>query len=355
MKALYITSIDTSSGKTAVCLGLGKRLQIEGKKVGYVKPISYEVAQLGGEAIDEDVTFVKNVLNLDLPPQELSAVVVTPEVLRDCLASPTPCNFEEQIVLAMEKAAVDKDVLLIEGGGSLRQGYVLNLSTPYVAELLGAKVLAVVRYTSQLTVLDDVLTAEFRLKDRLLGVIINRVPEEGAAFLAQQGISFLEKHGVPVFGVLPERRNLSSISVSELVDTLDAEVLAAEDRLEGLVEELMVGAMGAQEALSRFRAYRNKAVITGGDRTDMQLAALETSTACLILTGNLTPSASVIDRANDQHVPVLLVKRNTIETIEQIEKVFGKTRLGQAEKLAHFESLMAEHVDYRRLFKEMGL
>jgi BioD-like phosphotransacetylase family protein len=38
MKALYVTSLQSFSGKTAVCLALGRRLQKEGYKVGYFKP-----------------------------------------------------------------------------------------------------------------------------------------------------------------------------------------------------------------------------------------------------------------------------------------------------------------------------
>jgi len=40
MAALYITSVEPYSGKTAVSLGLAKQLQSRGKKVGYLKPLS---------------------------------------------------------------------------------------------------------------------------------------------------------------------------------------------------------------------------------------------------------------------------------------------------------------------------
>ena len=85
--------------------------------------------------------------------------------------------------------------------------------------------------------------------------------------------------------------------------------------------------------------------------TQRSSASLETSTSALVLTGNLRPSAAVLQRANELDVTVLLVATETLETIEKIERIFGKTRLGHAEKLAHFESLMAEYVNYRRLFE----
>ena len=132
---------------------------------------------------------------------------------------------------------------------------------------------------------------------------------------------------------------LSALTVGELIRLLDAEVLTKYQRAEALVENLTVGAMTAEAALSRFRRSSNKAVITGGDRTDIQLAALETSTTCLILTGNLRPSPLVIKQAEEFGISVLLVRTNTMETIEQIEKFFGKTRLGQTAKLKQFQTL----------------
>jgi len=62
----------------------------------------------------------------------------------------------------------------------------------------------------------------------------------------------------------------------------------------------MVGAMNVDSALAHFRRQPNKAVITGGDRPDIQLAALETSTRCLILTGNLPPNPLIIGRAKSE-------------------------------------------------------
>jgi hypothetical protein len=124
---------------------------------------------------------------------------------------------------------------------------------------------------------------------------------------------------------------------------------------DALVETFTVGAMTADAALSRFRRTKNKAVITGGDRTDIQLAALETPTELLILTGNLQPSPLIIQQAEMLNVPILLVKDNTMETVEIVERAYGKTRLGQPEKLETFMQLMAEHVDIAALYAALEL
>ena len=40
MKALYITSAETFSGKSALCIGLGLRFKQDGLNAGYMKPVS---------------------------------------------------------------------------------------------------------------------------------------------------------------------------------------------------------------------------------------------------------------------------------------------------------------------------
>lgn len=150
---------------------------------------------------------------------------------------------------------------------------------------------------------------KLRLGEQLIGILVYRVPSDQIEFIQQEAIPYLRNHGVEVFGVLPEVRSLAVLLVSEIIDVLDAEVLTDNYNPDTLIETLTIGAMTAEVALRRFRQQVKKAVITGGDRTDIQLAALETSTSCLILTGNLRPSPLVIKEANEfQHSGLIGVK-----------------------------------------------
>ncbi|UCH61220.1 MAG: phosphotransacetylase family protein [Anaerolineales bacterium] len=355
MKSLYITSVERYSGKTATCLAIGKRLLAAGYSVGYLKPLSLQPWRIAGHLADEDAAFVKEILQLELPAWELSPVVVTPEVLREHLQSQDATALIEQVQRACQSAGAGKDVLLLEGGASLREGYAVSLPTPAVADALDSQVLVILKYHDEVQILDDALASYQRLGPALKGILINRAPPEAITFLQQVAAPFLERRSIPVFGILPETRGLEALTIQELIDVLGAQVLTKEYRSEALVETLTVGAMTADAALSRFRKQTNKAVITGGDRTDIQLAALETSTTCLILTGNLHPSPLIVKQAEEFGVSVLLVPTNTMETVEAIEHIFGKTRLGQPSKLRQFEALLAEHFDLGRLYQALGL
>ena len=353
MNALFVTSVEPYSGKTAVCLALGKKLQARGKKVGYLKPMSTQPWRTPqGSLGDEDTGFVRRTLGIDIPE---SPIIVTSETLHERLQGGYQGMLLDQIKEAAEGAGRDVDLLLLEGGASLREGYAMGLSNIRLAEALGAPALVLVRCHKEMQIMDDALAARFRLGEQLLGVILNHVHDENSEFLEKIGKPFLEQEGVQVLGALPRRPQLSALSVQELRDLLEADVLSETYEPETLIETFTVGAMTAEAALARFRRQKNKAVITGGDRSDIQLAALETSTRALILTGNLQPSPIILQQADSLGVAVLLVHTDTIDTVDRIEQAYSRTRLGQPEKLEAFMELMEEHVNTEAVFSALGL
>ena len=75
MATLYVTSSQKITGKTLVSAGLGKHLQNDGKKVGFLKPI---VADDKGQASPEaknDATFMKKILALAESIDETSPII----------------------------------------------------------------------------------------------------------------------------------------------------------------------------------------------------------------------------------------------------------------------------------------
>jgi len=356
MKALYITSIEPFSGKTAVCLALGRRFKREGYEVGYFKPLSTQPWEpVPGRAADEDADFVRRTLDLPESTEDLIGVLLTPSLAREMRCGCAERDLMSEMREAYEKIK-EKDIILVEGGGSLREGVSLGLDPKSVTEMLDLQALAIIRYHNRVNQGDDCITAYRRLYDQLLGTMINAVPKREQKLSEKICTPCLEKQGIRVLGTIPFQEELQAISVDELAEVLNAEFLALPEKRDVLIERLIVGAMGVDQALPRIRRVSGaKALITGGDRSDMQLVGLEAATRCLILTGNLRPMPEVLRRAEEIGVPVLLVRQNTLETVEAIEAVFGKTRLGQESKLQQFETLFAENFDFDRLYELMGL
>jgi BioD-like phosphotransacetylase family protein len=136
---------------------------------------------------------------------------------------------------------------------------------------------------------------------------------------------------------------------------LGGEIISGEEKREELVENFSIGAMNIESALKYFRRVRNKAVITGGDRSDIQLAALETSTKCLILTGNLFPNEIIIGQAEEVGVPIILVKNDTLSTVERIETSLSRLRLRGERKVKRALELINKEVNFSLLYKKLGI
>jgi hypothetical protein len=287
--------------------------------------------------------------------ETIAPVMLTPQTVEAVLKGEEKTDFAAELQRAFTKVTKGRDVTLLEGGASLREGHIIDLPASYVADLLEAQELVVVKYTNDLQVMDDVLTARARHGDSVLGVVLNAVPRHRMPFVENVIKPALQKRGITVFATLPRERLLLSISVTELAECLNGEILCGHEYVGELVEHLMVGAMNVDSALTYFRRKPNKAVITGGDRPDIQLAALETSTKCLILTGNLRPSPIILGRAEEVGVPMILVKQDTLTTVEIIEQFFGKTRFHQEKKIQRFERMLDERFDFDTFYKESKL
>jgi len=352
--ALYITSTATFSGKSALCVGLLKRLQRDGFCAGYMKPVSAG-ARLTDSLLDEDAVYFKQAFVLPDALEDMVPVGITHQVVQEAMCGVASSDFPARLMTAYGRIAQGRDVVLLEGGCNLREGTLIGLPPAKVADLLGARELVVIRYIDDLQVLDDALVAKERLGATFVGAVVNAVARQQMPFLQEMVKPALESRGVAVLAILPHERLLQSISVGELVEFLSGEILCCRDKTEELVEHLMVGAMGVDSALSFFRRKPNKAVITGGDRSDIQLAALETSTKCLILTGDLRPSPIIQARAEEVGVPMILVRHDTMAAVEIVERYFGKTRFHQEKKVERFEEMLADRFDFDRLYVTLGL
>jgi BioD-like phosphotransacetylase family protein len=175
--------------------------------------------------------------------------------------------------------------------------------------------------------------------------VFNRVAPSEVPFVREVVRPYFEAGGIRVYGVLPVDPVMQSISVRALADGLRASVESGSDRLETMIERFCVGAMDVEGALRVFRRIPRKAVFTGGMRADIQLAALETDTRCLVLTGGVPPDERIRTRAAELGVPVLVVKEDTMTAVERFEQLLGRLRIREREKIERGVSLVRDRVD----------
>lgn len=357
MEVLYLASEQGYSGVSAFCIGLGVKLKKEGYKVGYMKPLGYMPVREDDLTTDVDAAFMWELLELGEPLRHAAPVVLTASRVEAALKGKRQ-DYAALLKRSFEAVSPGKDVFIMEGALNLHQGALLGISGFTVSELFQASVLLLERFDepfSETNVVDKVLCAKCRLGSRLKGVVINIVPSKRLEYVKDFIVPYLEEKGVPVLGAIRRLPILRSISIGRLAEGLGGQVLCARNKLDELVEGVMVGAMGAEHALEYFRRKPNLAVVTGGDRADVQVAALESRSKCLILTGNFRPSAVVLGEAEDLGIPMILVEYDSMTTAERAHWLIGHARTHEPQKLERLSGILDEYVDMDALYKLMKL
>ncbi|WP_265111440.1 phosphotransacetylase family protein [Halosolutus halophilus] len=340
---ILVSSLEESTGKTAITLALARLAEADGDSVGYMKPKGTRLESNVGKTLDEDPLLARELLDLDAEMHDLEPVVYSPTFVEQAIRGrEDPAELRDRVREAFETVSANHDRLFVEGGGRYDIGGIVELTDADLADVLDARVLLVAPYEVPGDV-DDVLAAVRTFGDRLDGVIFNDVPDAAYDQLETDIVPFLEGRGVSVYGVLPNERALSGVTVAELADELGAKRLV-EAGDDAYVERFSVGAMGADSALRHFRRTKDAAVITGGDRAEIHAAALEApGVRCLILTGGHRPSGAILGQATEKGVPILSVQTDTLTTVERAEDVVRSGRTRDAETIDRMERLLTDH------------
>jgi len=319
---LYITSWQKGDGKTLLCAGLGKYLIGEGKKIGYLRTVMPD-----GHAEDAraDATFMQQVLGLG----ESVQIIVTS---REKAAN--------EVKTACDKLSNGVDVVIVEGESSSE-----------VIKMLNAKTIVVESYADK----PGDINVYKEMGKNLLGVVLNKAPQNKIDNVSKEATARLNQADATLLGVLPEDRVLFAVTVGELTERIKGKILNSAEKSDELVESVMLGAMVVDHGPTYFGRKMNKAVVIRGDRPDMQLAALQTSTRCLILTGNIEPVQAVARQAEAGGVPVILTEGDTNSVAVEIEGVLSQTRFGQGKKMSRLTEIMGKQVNYSLLMQGMGL
>ena len=346
---ILVTSLEESTGKTAITLALATIAREKGATVGYMKPKGTRLESNVGKTLDEDPLLAQELLDLDDEIQDMEPVVYSPTFIEQAIRGrEKPEEIRSRVAEAFETLAADVDRLFVEGGGHLNLGGIIDLTDTDVAELLDARILLVAPYAIPGDS-DDVITAAATLGDRLEGVIFNDVADTAYDTLETEVVPFLEGRGISVLGVLPTEEELAGVTVGDLADELGATLLV-ENGTDTVVERFSVGAMGADSALRHLRRTKNAAVITGGDRADIHSAALEApGIKCLILTGGHRPSGAILGQAAQKAVPVISVQTDTLTTVERAEDIVRSGRTRDEATVERMQELLTDHADLESL------
>lgn len=328
---LYVTSDRPGAGKTSLAGALAAQLCGLGTKVGYIKPVSSIPKG------DPDVTLIWD--NVLAGHQEDGAVGPMPVGEWPLNAADT--TGLQEVVKALSDA---NQVVIVEGPSLVNSDGVVSRSAPDLADLLDGRVLLMIQYRQDLTS-DSVLEVCESFRNRLIGVLVNSVTRHKDHEVRQGIGSALESEGITFLGAIPEDRIMLSVTVDQIARHLDGRWVVGEQKAQDLVQEFLIGGNIMDQGITYFGRLHNKAVIVRGDRPDIQLAALSTSTICLVLTGGHEPIQYVHHQAEQQEVPLLVVQTDTMATAAALDAMIEMPAANHPRKLHRYQELVNQYAD----------
>jgi BioD-like phosphotransacetylase family protein len=357
---VFIAATRQNDGKTTTSLGLIAALQKHFPRVGYIKPVGQRFVEIEEQKIDEDTVLMDAVYQMNCPLVDMSPIAVEPDFTRKYLLAANNETLVKKIQKAFDRVAWEKDFVLCEGSGHAGVGSVFDLSNARVAKLLGAKVIIVSQGGIGKPIDEIALNQALFEKEgvEIIGVILNKVLGEKVDYVADFARRGLKRKGLELLGVIPHEQILSNPSIDLIREELKAELLNHPPTLNTLVDDVVVGAMGAHNAMQFFK--RGVLLITPGDREDILLAAgamtspqSDEKLAGIVLTGGLRPSAGVLKALQTMPVAVMLAQADSYEVASSVHNLTVKTRPTDAAKISLIRDIVAKNVNLKKILQAL--
>jgi BioD-like phosphotransacetylase family protein len=357
---VFIAATRQNDGKTTASLGLIAALQKHFPRVGYIKPVGQRFVEIEEQKIDEDSVLMDAVYQMNCPLVDMSPIAVEPDFTRKYLLAANNDALVKKIQKAFDRVAWEKDFVLCEGSGHAGVGSVFDLSNARVAKILGAKVIIVSQGGIGKPIDEIALNQALFEKEgvEIIGVILNKVLGEKVDYVSDFARRGLKRKGLDLLGVVPHEQILSNPTVDLIREELHADLLNQPPTLNTLVNDVVVGAMGAHNAMQFFK--RGVLLITPGDREDILLAAgamtsphSDDKMAGIVLTGGLRPGASVLKAMQAMPIPVLLAQADSYEVASKVHNLTVKTRPTDAGKISLIRDIVAKNVNVKKIIDSL--
>jgi len=357
---IFIAATRQNDGKTTTSLGLIAALQQFFPRIGYIKPVGQRFVEIEEEKIDEDSVLMDAVYRMNTPLVDMSPIAVEPDFTSKYLQAANNEALVKKIQNAFDRVAWEKDFVLCEGSGHAGVGSVFDLSNARVAKILGAKVIIVSQGGIGKPIDEISLNQALFEKEgvEIIGVILNKVLGDKVNYISDFARRGLKRKGLELLGVLPHEQILCNPSMELIREELRAEMLNPTANLQTLVDDVVVGAMSAQNAMQFFK--RGTLLITPGDREDIVLAACaslelndDEKMAGIVLTGGLRPAENVLKIVCSINTPFLLAKDDSYEVASKVNNLIVKTRPADAEKISVIRDIVAKNVNVKKIIDSL--
>ncbi len=204
---------------------------------------------------------------------------------------------------------------------------------------------------------DDATLEHAAAESGAAAIVLTSVPqgEEEEARTRVHAIAARLDGSVTLAGMLPQDRLLAAPSLEQMAAALETSLDASEGAGKEAVEWIEIGPITAHPGSIHFAAVGSKAIVTRGDRPDVALAALDVDAQCLILSGGREPLRYVLERTEEDEVPLIATALTTSEAVQRLGPLYGEGTFSGTRKRERAARLIEQHVDLDALGRLLGL
>jgi len=361
---IFVAASRQDEGKTTTALGLFAALSRRLGRIGFIKPVGQRFVEVEGKRIDEDTVLIDQTFGVKVPLEAMSPIAVEPDFTRRYIEEANHDFLVRRIQNSFDRAAWEKDFVIIEGTGHAGVGSVFDLSNARVASLLGCKVLMVTEGGIGKPIDEIALNKALFDKEgvEMVGAILNKVHPDKFGYIKEFARRGLGRLGIDLLGVIPAESLLANATLGQICRTVKGTFLNGVTESRRRVSKVVIGAMSSTHVMDYFDP--GTLVVTPGDREDILMAALSTGAltqkdgrviAGLVLSGDLFPHQNLIEMIKASHLPVIASPLDSYTVASSIHSMTIKTLPGDDEKIERIQALIEEHVEVDRLLGKLGV
>jgi phosphate acetyltransferase len=358
-KAIYVTTLESHSGKSLVVLGLMQLLLGKMAKVGYFRPVIDDIKEGG---IDNHINTVISHFNLDIPVNE--AYALTKSQVVEMFNEGRQGDILDIIISKFKHVEEKFDFILVEGSDFSSEGSIIEFDLNIdIAKNLGTPVILVDNAKGKNLVefcgnLESAVNTYIQKNIEILAVVANKVRPENVDLVYEQ--LKIELAGKTIAFTVPRIKDLSHPTLNEILKSLNGTVLFGAENLDNQTGSFGVGAMQLHNYLKHLR--ENSLVITPGDRSDIILGALQAnlsdnypSISGIVLTGGILPEPSIIKLLEgfETHVPIISVQQGTFEATNAVGNIKSKIYAESKQKISTSIALFNTHINGELLLERL--
>ncbi len=354
MSFLFIGSTGDRAGQSLMTWAIALRLVERGFSVGFMKPFGTHPIRVEGHWTDHDAFLFKGILKLQEPLTQICPYLLSEETWREKRAE----EILKEIKSMAQELSTEKDILLIMGSKHIFYDET-SCPVPDISLIteLGADSLLINRYRKTSRSIYSILFVRSMLKDRIKGVILNRVPPEKLKEIQNEMLPSLSEKGVPIAIPLPEDPLLSFRSLREIGEILDGKFLCGEEKLHQPVGRMTVGTTDLKDELLLIKRVHNKIILLKPFSLDRRMdePVARRSVAGILLTGGRNPPPQVLKAAKEADIPLMLVKEDTFSALERLEQTPPRLSPKDEPKARRFTELLDRGGAFDRLIQSLAI